>query len=338
MAHKVTVMPGDGIGREVMDATLKVLEATGVPFTWDMQYIGEAANRLNLPELPDLTLRSILRNRVAIKGPTGTPVGKGHRSINVRLREQFDLMLNVRPVRSMPIKNRFSDVKIDMLILRMNLGDLYGGKEHEVPGGYEATAPFLFDDCTRFARMAFSYAKARGRKKVVIGHKGNISQKTHGLVFLETAKEVAKQFPEIEVSDLIADNLGMQIVMRPERFDCILLPNFLGDLLSDVAAGTVGGLGFAAGANISETHAIIEAVHGTAPDIAGKGIANPSALILSGAMMLDHLGERAAAEKVRKAVNDVLKRGMHVTKDVNPDNYVGTERYAQAVCEMMWTS
>ncbi|MDO8520869.1 MAG: isocitrate/isopropylmalate family dehydrogenase [bacterium] len=335
--HTVTVMPGDGIGPEVMAATLLVLQATGVQFVWDHQNIGLSALANEGLLLPKSVIASVKRNKVGLKGPTGTPIGGGHRSINVTLRTKLDLYANVRPLRSMfGVPTLFNGV--DLLIFRENTEDLYIGKERRLlrrgKRVAEAISRITEAGCERFARYAYAYARAHGRRKMTIGHKANILKKTHGL-FLEVSRAVGSEFPDIATEDLIADNLGMQLVRElgrnPSRFDCLLLPNFLGDIFSDFCAGFTGGLGLAPGANIGRNYAIFEAVHGTAPDIAGRGIANPTALILSAAMMLDHLGERQAGERVRSAVETTLREGVSVTGDINPKNPVSTLEFANAV-------
>lgn len=335
--HTITVMPGDDIGPEVMAATLLVLEATGVPLIWERESIGETAFKATGEYLPRQAIDSVKRTKVALKGPTGTPIGGGHRSVNVALRKELDLYLNVRPVRSMPgVFTPFPDV--DLILFRENTEDLYIGEERTllVDGKRVAEAISRITEvgCERFARSAFMYANTRGRRKMTIGHKGNILQQTHGL-YLEVAQKVAGEFPDIVTEALIADNLGMQLVQQlsknPRRFDCLLFTNMFGDLFSDLCAGLVGGLGLAPGANIGGEYAVFEAVHGTAPDIAGKGIANPSALILSAAMMLDYLGEQSAGERVRHAVDAVLREGRSVTGDINRANPVSTLDFARAV-------
>ncbi len=331
MARKVTVLPGDGIGPEVVNATIKVLNATGIPFEWDWQRY----NPIPTSPLGENVVRSIVESKLALKGPTATPVGEGHRSLNVTLRENFGLYANVRPVKTMAgIKTRFSDLLIDIVVFRENLEDLYVGNEEASGTGAQAIARFTKQGCRRIARYAFEYARRNGRKKVTIVHKANILKKTHGL-FLDIAREVGGKYPNIACEDLIADNCFMQLIRNPERFDCLLLPNFLGDLASDICAGLVGGLGFAPGANIGEDTAVFEAVHGTAPDIAGQGIANPTAMILSGAMLLEHIGETDAARRVEKAVALLIREGRRVTKDVNSELYVSTDEFASAVATLV---
>ena len=326
MTHRIAVLKGDGIGPEVTEATVLVLQATGLPFEFEILDFGEATDGI----VPQDIIDAIRASDAAIKGPTATPLGEGHRSLNVQLREKLGLYANVRPIRTMPgVTTPFSDRNLDFVIIRENLEDLYIGEEREIDGGYEAVARFTRKGCLNIAHFAFGYARSTGRERVSIGHKSNIQKMTHGL-FLRTAQDIAYAYG-ITTDQFIADTLGMQLVMRPERFNnsCILLPNFVGDILSDVAAGLVGGLGLVPGANIGDHAAVFEAVHGTAPDIAGKGIANPTALILSAAMMLDHLGERAAAQHIRFAVDAVLHTGEYVTADVNPRNSVSTMEYAR---------
>lgn len=331
MTYVVTVLPGDGIGPEVVSAAQKVLSATGVPFEWEECPLGEEALKKFGRDIPQETIDSLARTKLALKGPTNTPVGEGHSSINVFLRKEAGLFCNLRTIRSMPgVKSHYSDVAIDLVIFRENLEDLYVGEERVTKDGAESIARFTRKGCEQFARYCFQWAKQNGRKKVTVIHKANILKQTHGL-FLKAARVVSKDFPEIECNDLIADNFCMQVVMHPDWFDCILAPNFLGDLVSDLCAGLVGGLGFAPGANLREGFAIFEAVHGTAPDIAGQQKANPSALILSGAMMLDYLGEKQAACRVRSAIDRVLIDGRNVTRDVNRERFVGTREFTDAV-------
>ncbi len=326
--RRVTVLKGDGIGPEVVSEAIRVVDATGVAIDWDYQLLGAGAGE---DPLPQKTIESIDMNRIALKGPTATPTACGYRSVNVRLRERFQLYTNVRPVHTMPgVKTRFSDVPIDIFVFRENLEDLYIGEERRIKNGFEATARFTACGCENIARYAFNFANTQHRKKVTIVHKANILKQTHGL-FREVAMRVAHDFPNIECNDLIADNFMMQLIRNPERFDCVLLPNLFGDLASDLCAGLIGGLGFAPGANIGYDCAIFEAVHGTAPDIAGRGIANPTAIILSAAMMLDHIYQHDAAARIRKAIDAVLRDGTCVTGDVKPGHGVSTKRFTDAV-------
>ncbi len=318
----VTVMYGDGIGEEVVSSAIRVIEATGMAIEWDYQLIGDAARgtgKVKKPALPQATLRSIERSGVALKGPTATPLGAvGHRSLNVKLRVLFDLFANVRPIHTVEgITTRFSGVPIDILLFRENTEGEYAIVERKERGNHsviKGTWTFSRSGCARIARHAFKQARLLGRKKVTAVTKANIFQLGHGL-FLQEARKIAKQFPDIEYQELLADNCLMQIVTRPERFDVILTTNLLGDLLSDLCAGLIGGLGFAPGANIGQHYAIFEAVHGTAPDIVGMGIANPASMILSGAMMLDHLHFNEQAERIRHALYQVVEHDGLVTPD-----------------------
>ncbi|MES3005203.1 MAG: isocitrate/isopropylmalate dehydrogenase family protein [Patescibacteria group bacterium] len=334
---KVTVLPGEGIGLEVIPAAMRVVDALGLrePIVWEPHLIGQPAIEAYGVPLPQLTLDSIRRNKVALKGPTGTTVGGGHRSYNVRLREEFKLYANVRPVESMAgLKTRWSDTHIDIVCFRENLEDLYCGEERMVGTDAEAISRITVHGTKRIARYAFEYARKNNRKKVTTVHKANILKMTHGL-FLDIARAVAKEYPEIEHHDLIADAFLGKLINHPDRFDCILLPNFVGDLVTDVCAEMVGGLGFAPGGNFGTNQVIFEAVHGTAPDIAGKGVANPTSAILSAAMMLEHLGYSTPAVKVRAAVNAVLQQGTSVTGDVNPVNSVSTMEFTDAVISVL---
>ena len=328
----VTVIPGDGIGPEVVSAALRVVDALGLPILWERRLAGLSAESAEGSLLPQGTIDSIVRNRVAVKGPTATPVGGGHRSVNVELRKRLDLFANIRPVHTMPgITTLFSSV--DVVVVRENVEDLYIGEERFLDEGHtaaEAISRITLAGSRRIAKCAFEYCRRNGRRKVTVVHKGNILKFTHGL-FLSAAEEVARAYPEIECDNLIADNFMMQLVRNPKRFDCLLLPNFLGDLVSDLCAGLVGGLGFAPGANIGDDCAVFEAVHGIAADIAGKGIANPTAMILSLVLMLEHLGEPKVAARVKIAVMSALSEGVSVTADVNPVRHVSTEAFADAV-------
>jgi isocitrate dehydrogenase (NAD+) len=311
--YAVTVLPGDGIGPEVVSAAKRVLEASGVHFKWDTQIIGEQALRRKGRMLPTSALRSIAKTGLVLKGPTNTPKGRGHDSINVNLRMRFKTRAIVRPSQNIPgLKTRFSDVPVDIALIREGVEGEYVSKGRLVRGGAEGVSLFTKKGCREIALFAFKYAKRHDRKKITIVHKANILKRTHGL-FLREARKVAKMFPEITCEDMIADVFFMHLNWHPQWFDCVLTTNLLGDLASDACAGLVGGLGFAPGANIGERVFIAEAVHGTAPDIVGKGIANPTAMILSGAMMLDHLGEARAAENVRVATYDTIRKSRLVT-------------------------
>lgn len=313
--HKVTLIPGDGIGPEISAAVQKVFAAAAVPVEWDIRHAGQAGIDRGGDPLPEATLASIRENGVALKGPLTTQVGEGYRSINVTLRQTFDLYCNLRPVRSLPgVKSRYQD--IDLVIFRENTEDLYAGVEHRV-GRYAAESIKIItkEASVRIAQAAFAYAVKHGRKRITAVHKANIMKLTDGL-FLASAREVAQLYPALRYDEVIVDNLCMQLVMRPEQYDVLLAPNLYGDIISDLAAGLVGGLGVVPGANIGERGAIFEAVHGTAPDIAGQNAANPAALLLSAVMMLEHLGEAAAAGRIRAALAAVLAEGRSVTPDL----------------------
>jgi isocitrate dehydrogenase (NAD+) len=328
MAYTITLIPGDGIGPEVTAAAVRVLTATGIDFAWETETAGATAIGEHGTALPPRVLESVRRNKLALKGPTETPVGMGHRSVNVELRKQLDLYANLRPVKTLPgIKSRFADV--DLVVVRENTEDLYSGLEHVVvPGVVESLKIITEKASTRIARFAFDYARSHGRKRVTAVHKANIMKLSDGL-FLDCCRAVAKGFPEIKYDEMIVDNTCMQLVLDPTRFDTLLLENLYGDIVSDLCAGFIGGLGMAPGANIGEAGAIFEAVHGSAPDIAGKNLANPMALVLSSAMMLDHIGELEAARRVRAAVHAVLEEGKHLTRDLG--GKAGTTEIAEAI-------
>jgi isocitrate dehydrogenase (NAD+) len=326
--HKVTLIPGEGIGPEVAAATRRVLEAAGVQIDWE-----EIAGRSDSSSNQEITVNqaaveSVRRNRVALKGPMATAIAGGAPSVNVALRKTLDLYANLRPVKNVPgVKSRFENV--NLILVRENTEDLYSGLEHEVvPGVVESLKIITERASTRIAKFAFEYAKRHGRKKIHAIHKANIMKLSDGL-FLKSVRTVAAQFPRIEYKELIVDNACMQIVMDPQQFDMLLLPNLYGDVMSDLAAGLVGGLGVVPSANIGDECAMFEAVHGTAPDIAGKGFANPTALLMSSALMLDHLGERTAAERIQNALESVYGEGKHTTRDVG--GKAGTEEFASAV-------
>jgi isocitrate dehydrogenase (NAD+) len=335
MAYRVTLIPGDGIGPEVVAAAVRVLSATGVAFEWETEPAGAGAIGEHGGPLPDRTLESIRRNKVALKGPTETPVGTGHRSVNVELRKRLDLYANLRPVKTLPgVKSRYDGV--DLVVVRENTEDLYSGLEHVVvPGVVESLKIITEKASTRIARFAFDHARKKGRQKVTAVHKANIMKLSDGL-FLDCCRAVAEQFSGIVYEEMIVDNACMQLVLDPTRFDVLLLENLYGDIVSDLCAGFIGGLGMAPGANIGEHGALFEAVHGSAPDIAGKNLANPIAVILSGAMMLDHLGEPKAAERVRAAVHEVLREGKKLTRDLG--GTAGTTEIAEAIATRLATS
>jgi isocitrate dehydrogenase (NAD+) len=326
--YTVTLIPGDGIGPEVVAAAVRVLTATGIPFEWETQPAGAAAIGEFGTPLPPPVLESIRRNKLALKGPTETPVATGHRSVNVELRKQLDLYANLRPVESLPgVKSRYEGV--DLVVVRENTEDLYSGLEHVVvPGVVESIKIITEKASTRIARFAFDYARAHSRKKITAVHKANIMKLSDGL-FLDCCRKVAKEYAEVVYEEMIVDATCMQLVLDPDRFDVLLLENLYGDIVSDLTAGLVGGLGMAPGANIGISVALFEAVHGSAPDLAGKNLANPMALILSGALMLDHVGEHDAANRVRQAVRAVLAEGRKLTRDLG--GTAGTTEIAEAI-------
>ncbi|MBV8858907.1 MAG: isocitrate dehydrogenase (NAD(+)) [Acidobacteria bacterium] len=332
MPHTITLIPGDGIGPEVSSAVVRIIEATGVDIRWETHYAGAQALEKFGSTLPEELLESIKRNRVALKGPITTPVGKGFTSVNVGLRKALDLYANLRPVRALPgVPARYPE--LDLVVVRENTEDLYAGIEHVVvPGVVESIKVITEKASTRIARYAFEFARREGRKKVTAVHKANIMKLSDGL-FLECFRKVAADYPEIAAEDKIVDNACMQLVMRPEQFDVMLLENLYGDIVSDLCAGLIGGLGLVPGANIGELGAVFEAVHGSAPDIAGQGIANPTALLQSGILMLRHLGERDAAERIEKAMLKVYTDGQVRTRDVGGNSH--TDEFAQAVIQGM---
>ncbi|MBV9156990.1 MAG: isocitrate/isopropylmalate dehydrogenase family protein [Acidobacteriaceae bacterium] len=332
MPHYCTLIPGDGIGPEVAQSTIRAVEATGVDICWRRAELNEAIILESGKTLPQYLLDSLNETRVGLKGPVTTPVAGGFQSVNVALRKALDLFANVRPVKTLPgIKTRFQDVHIDMVIFRENTEDLYSGLEHEIVKDVVTSLKVITRTASeRIARYAFDYAQKNARKKVVAIHKANIMKLADGL-FLRCCRETAKEFPEIQYKELIVDNASMQLVMYPEKFDVLLLPNLYGDIVSDLAAGLVGGLGIVPGANMGETHAVFEAVHGSAPDIAGQGKANPTALMLSAVMMLTHLGENGPANTLQNAVEAVYREGKHVTGDVG--GTASTEEFTDAVVQ-----
>ncbi len=358
MAHTVTFIPGDGTGPEIAEATRRVLEATGVDFEWDTQEAGIDVFEAEGNPLPEQTLDSIRRNKVAIKGPTTTPVGSGHRSINVALRKELDLYSCIRPCKAYEgVRTRYPET--DIVIVRENTEDLYAGIEFEK--GSEEVAKlraFLTDELNspvredagisikpisvfgsdRIVESAFQYAKDNGRRKVTAAHKANIMKHSDGL-FLDVARQVAERHPEIEFEDRIIDNLCNQLVSRPEEYDVIVLPNLYGDIVSDLGAGMIGGLGLAPGANIGTEGATFEATHGSAPKYKGQNKVNPTALMLSGVLMLKHLGEADAADRLEGAIAGVIKNGEKVTYDLKPTrddpSAVGTSEFADAVIDAL---
>jgi len=314
MVHHVTLIPGDGIGPEICQAARRILAAAGVPIEW------EVVERHPGPgETPEQFLRrvldSIYRTGVALKGPLTTPVAEGPRSLNVALRQELELYANLRPVRTLPgVPALFPD--IDLVLVRENTEDLYSGVEHTVVPGVVVSLKIITEKAsTRIARFAFAYAERHGRRRIHAIHKANIMKLTDGM-FLSCIRKVAAEYPGVEYREMIVDNAAMQLVMNPRQFDMLLLTNLYGDILSDLAAGLVGGLGVVPGANLGARFALFEAVHGTAPDIAGRGIANPTAIILSATMMLEHLGRAEAADRIRNALEAVLREGKHRTPDL----------------------
>jgi isocitrate dehydrogenase (NAD+) len=357
MAHQVTLIPGDGTGPELIEATRRVLEATGVEFDWDEQPAGEDVYEDEGTPFPDRTLESLKGNKVGIKGPTTTPVGSGFRSVNVLLRKELDLYACIRPCKAYEgVRTRFPET--DIVIVRENTEDLYAGIEFEegteentkVRGCLDQLGSAVRDDAgisikpisrfgsERIVEEAFSYAKAYGRKKVTAGHKANIMKFSDGL-FLEVSREVAERHPDVEFEDRIIDNLCNQLVSRPSEYDVIVLPNLYGDIVSDLGAGMIGGLGMAPGGNIGTEAAVFEATHGSAPKYKGQNKVNPTALMLSGVLMLRHLEEREAADRMEGAIAEVIRKGEKVTYDLKPDRddetAVGTSQFADAVIEEM---
>ncbi len=333
MTREATLIAGDGIGPEITEATLSVLAALGVAFDWDEQYGGMSAVEKAGTPLPKATSDSIRRTGLALKGPLTTPVGGGYRSVNVALRQEFELYANVRPVKSIVPGGRYVDV--DLVIVRENTEGLYVGMDRTFKVGNDpkalaqATSVMTRDGCRRIVRYAFEYARRHGRKKVTIVHKANILKATSGL-FLETAKQIAAEYQgQIASDDKIVDNAAMQLVINPAQFDVIVTTNLFGDILSDEASGLVGGLGLAPGANVGEQAAIFEAVHGSAPDIAGQGIANPAAQMLAAAMMLDHIGQLQEAGRLRRALETVIVKDNVRTKDLGGS--ASTTEFARAV-------
>jgi isocitrate dehydrogenase (NAD+) len=337
MTILATLIPGDGIGPSITDATVRVLEAAGADIAWDRQLAGMSAVARWHDPMPDVTLDSIRRTGLALKGPLETPVGEGYRSVNVALRKTFDLYANVRPAHVIMRNGRFE--KVDIVLVRENTEGLYIGIEHYVRIGddpkaaAESLAVITRFGSERVIRYAFEYALAHGRKKVTVAHKANILKFSQGL-FLDVAREIAREYQgKIEFEEQIIDALAMKLVLHPERFDVIVTTNLFGDILSDLVSGLVGGLGLAPGANIGRTGAIFEAVHGTAPDIAGKNVANPGALILAACMMLDHVGEQQRAERIRKAFEGLVAEGKVLTRDLG--GTATTDQFTDAIIERL---
>jgi isocitrate dehydrogenase (NAD+) len=332
MTHRVTLIPGDGIGPEVTQAVVRILEASGAKFEWERYAAGAEAFEIHGEYIPAVLYESIERNRVALKGPVTTPIGGGFKSINVTLRKKFDLFANFRPIKNLPgLPTHWPGV--DLIIVRENTEGEYVGLEHEVvPGVVESIKVVSEKGSTRIARFAFEYARKHGRKKIHSIHKANIMKMSDGL-FLRCARDVAEEYPDITYGEHLIDNTCMQMVMNPFQYDMLLLENLYGDIMSDLAAGLVGGLGLVPGANLGLECAIFEAVHGSAPDIAGKDVANPTALLQSAVLMLKHLDEFAAAEKVQSALEKVYSEGKVLTRDVG--GTAGTSKFADAVLAAM---
>jgi isocitrate dehydrogenase (NAD+) len=329
MTHSLTLIPGDGIGPEVTRAVVRILAEAGVPIEWEREEAGLVAVEQFGDPLPQRMLDSIRRTRVALKGPLTTPVGQGFTSVNVGLRKTLDLFVNLRPVFNLPgVAARFGH--LDLVLVRENTEDLYSGLEHEVVPGVMVSMKVITRAASmRIARFAFDYARRHGRRRVTTVHKANIMKRGDGL-FLACAREVAAEYPEIQHDDRIVDAACMHLVMRPETFDLLLMPNLYGDIVSDLCAGLVGGLGVVGSANLGHDAAVFEAVHGTAPDIAGQDAANPTALLLSALMMLRHIGEEAAAERIRGALTRVLADGQVRTRDLG--GRATTTEFADAIC------
>ena len=327
--HTITLIPGDGIGPEVTEAVVRIFKVAGLDIAWEQHLAGVNAFQRYKVSLPAELLESVKRNKVALKGPVTTPIGEGFTSVNVGLRKALDLYANLRPVTNIAgVPSRFQNV--DMVIVRENTEDLYSGLEHEVvPGVVESLKIITEKASTRIARFAFEHARAKGRKRVTGIHKANILKLGDGL-FLQSLRAVAREYTDITYDERIIDAACMSLVMHPERFDVLLLPNLYGDIVSDLGAGLVGGLGVVPGANLGEGCAVFEAVHGSAPDIANKNLANPTALLLSGLMMLDHIGEQDAGRRIRQALERVLQAGEVRTRDLG--GQATTTEFTDAVC------
>jgi len=332
MSHVITLIPGDGIGPEVTAAVIRILTVAGLDIEWERHEAGVAAFERFNTSLPAELIESIQRNKVALKGPVTTPIAQGFTSVNVGMRKALDLYANLRPVRNVPgIESRFSGV--DLVIVRENTEDLYSGLEHVVvPGVVESLKIITERASTRIAQFAFDHARTAGRQRVTAIHKANIMKLGDGL-FLESCRAVSRQYPDITYDERIVDAVCMQLVMHPERFDVLLLPNLYGDIVSDLCAGLVGGLGVVPGANMGTTCAVFEAVHGSAPDIADQNLANPTALLMSGLMMLDHLGEGQAAARIRAALGRILTEGAVRTRDLG--GTASTTEFTDAVCKQV---
>jgi isocitrate dehydrogenase (NAD+) len=326
--HRITLIPGDGIGPEVTKPTLAIIKAAGVGVEWETYLAGAEALKKHRTTIPRQLLDSFEKNRVALKGPVTTPVGEGFASVNVELRQSFDLYANLRPIKNLPgVKARYQD--IDLIVVRENTEGLYSGIEHEVvPGVVESLKIMTERACTRIAKFAFDFARQHHRKQVTAVHKANIMKLSDGL-FLDCARKVSRSYKSISFSDVIVDNACLQLVIDPWKFDVLLMENLYGDILSDLAAGLVGGLGVVPGANLGDRHALFETVHGSAPDIKGKNIANPSAMIQAAVLMLRHLSEKAAANRIALALERVLMRGEVLTRDLGGSTT--TQKFAEAI-------
>jgi len=330
--HRITLIPGDGIGPEVAAAVVRIIEASGVEIEWEEHIAGQQALDKYGKTLPDELIESLQRNKVGLKGPITTPVGKGFTSVNVGLRKALDLYANLRPVRALP-NVPCRNPNLDLVVVRENTESLYSGLEHEVVAGVVESLKIITEKAsTRIARFAFTYARSEKRKLITAIHKANIMKMSDGL-FLKCFEEVGKLYPEIEKRNMIVDNASMQLVMKPEQFDILLCENLYGDIISDLCAGLIGGLGLVPGANIGERGAVFEAVHGSAPDIAGKGIANPTALLQSAILMLNHIEERKAAEKIETAMLKVFEEGKVRTRDVG--GTASTNEFADEIIRSM---
>ena len=330
--HTITLIPGDGIGPEVTDAVVRILEATGVQFAWERFAAGAGAFEAHGEYIPKELYEAIARNRVALKGPVTTPIGGGFASINVKLRQTFELFANFRPIKNLPgLKTNYPDV--DLIIIRENTEGLYVGLEHEVvPGVIESIKVMTEKGCTRIAKFAFEYANKHGRKKIHAIHKANIMKMSDGL-FLRCCRDVGKNFPNITYAEHIIDNTCMQLVMNPYQYDTLVMENLYGDIVSDLCAAFVGGLGLVPGANLGAEAAIFEAVHGSAPDIAGKDLANPTALLQSAILMLRHIDEGDAADRLQTALEKTYAEKKSLTRDVG--GTAGTRAFADAVIEAL---
>lgn len=323
-----TLIPGDGIGPEITEAVVQILEAAGAEISWDRKDAGEGALKKYGDTLPEETLNSIKQNRIALKGPLTTPVGKGFRSVNVALRKTLDLYACVRPVKTFPaIRTRFKDV--NLVVIRENTEDLYSGVEHQVAEGVVATSKVITRNaCSKIAQFAFDYCRTHGHHKITVVHKANILKLTDGL-FLQCCREIAENYPFIKYEETQVDNAAMQLVLDPSQFEVLLMENLYGDIISDLTSGLVGGLGVVASANLGNRYAVFESVHGSAPDIAGKGTANPMGLLLAACMMLEHIGEVNKSCRIQDAIHEVLRKGDALTRDLG--GQAGTKDFTQAV-------